>query len=805
MTETPAPGPRLGGRPLRAVLRDRLSKDLNDPLYRAAYTLLVNVGAGAVLGFGFWVVAARMFDQAAVGQSLALITAMRMLSGMTSFGFVGSLTRFIPEMGRSTNRFVFGIYGVGGGMALLATAGFLLTLDLWGDNYGILAGPLPAIVFSVMVIIWVLWTLQDVVLAALRKSEWVPVENIILSVVKIILMVLAATLFASTLSTGDEHSWAIYLSWIAPGLVSVPLINFLIARRLVPQHVIETKDRTRPSRAGVLRFLAGDYFGAFVRLSMGNLVPFIVAVHVTKSTNASYGMAVTIATMLESLAYTMATSLTIEGAYDASTLALNARRAMRRTVMTLVPLVTATVLIAPFALALLGPGYQEATTVLRLIAIAAIPRAFIELYLGVLRAKGRAKSLAAIQTVQFVITMVGVLTLLPVMGINGVGFTLLGCQLTVAAAITPGLVRVFIDPAKAMSVTRAPWWRRWARVLPPILVTEGLLLHLLGPQSARLATSMAGLGLIVVSYFFTIADGRRGAIMGLLHLGGAAVCLYPPGRAGAAIAALVDQVARTGVVPPGTGTGLLPVVAFLLRSGSVTAGQVLSWLPLACAVLSVPPLMTLLRTAPSRPSVTLLFVAAAWSLQAFYPPLGPAFLLYLCFVAILADRRFEAPTVALLVALASAAAFVHPLTALMMAGSCLGLLIARRGPWRLLLPAATGAAAGSWALLRDGMAVTPSSWALPADHMSGLLPVARIGLPLILAVMAVWGLVRLIPALRRGDGDVAAPALLISPVIVTALTFPLVGAASLGIALIYLLPAACLLASWAALAHPDGK
>jgi hypothetical protein len=554
-----------------------------------------------------------------------------------------------------------------------------------------------------------------------------------------------------------------------------------------------------------MRFLSGDYFGAFVRLSMGNLVPFIVAVHVTKATNASYGMAVTIAQMLESLAYTMATSLTIEGAYDASTLAANARRALRRTVMALVPLVAVTVLIAPFALAVLGPGYQEATNVLRLIALAAIPRAFIELYLGVLRARGRPKALAAIQTVQFALTMTGVLTLLPTMGINGVGLTLFGTQLTVAAAIAPGLVRVFTDPAKAMSVTRPPWWRRWARVLPPILVAEGVLLHLLAPKSALLATSLVGLVLIVISYVFTVSDGRRGPLMGLLHLGGAAVCLYPPGRADSAIAALVDQVARTGVVQPGSDAGLLPVVAFLLRSGSVTAGQVLSWLPLACAVLSVLPLMTLLRTAPARPSVALLFVGAAWSMQAFSPPLGLAFLFYLCFVAILADHRFEVTTVAVLLALSVAAAFVHPLTALMMAGSCVGLVVARRGPMRLLPVAAVCLVAGVWPILRDGATGAVTAWARPAEQVSGLLPAARIGLPLILAVMAVWGLARLIPALRRGDGDVFAPVLLVSPVLVAAVSFPLLGATAVEIVPIYSLPAACLLASWAVLGRPDGK
>ena len=68
MTDTSLPTERTKGAERRRgslrALRDRLPKDLNDPLLRNAYSLIVNAGAAGALGLAYWTVAARFYSDA---------------------------------------------------------------------------------------------------------------------------------------------------------------------------------------------------------------------------------------------------------------------------------------------------------------------------------------------------------------------------------------------------------------------------------------------------------------------------------------------------------------------------------------------------------------------------------------------------------------------------------------------------------------------------------------------------------------------------------------------------------------------
>ena len=413
---------------------------LGDPLFRNAYALLLNSGAGALFGVGFWAVATRLYDAADVGVGMALLSAMRMLTAITSLGFVGFLTRFVPEAGGRARRLILVVYLAAGALSAVATAVFLLGLPLWGPSFHIL-GDLPAgLLFGCMVLVWSLWSLQDVVLTALRKATWVPLESLLFGLVKLLVLVACVALVPRT---GEIVSWVVFLSWIGPGVVAVTVVNAIIFLRLTRAPADGAADRMLPGRRAMGRFLVGDYLGSLCMLAFLYIVPVIVAAQVSKEVNAYYGIAVTLGALLETFAYTMATSLTVEGAFDASTLAGNTRRAVRRTAVTLVPIVGATILAAPYILRIFGADYAaHATPLLQLLAVATLPRALIELYLGALRAYGRPRLIVKIQALMAGLAFAGVLGLLPVMGITGVGLGLLAAQTVVAAAAVPGLLRI---------------------------------------------------------------------------------------------------------------------------------------------------------------------------------------------------------------------------------------------------------------------------------------------------------------------------------------------------------------------------
>ncbi|MFD0384406.1 hypothetical protein ACFQ2B_25745 [Streptomyces stramineus] len=65
---------------------------------------MLNTGISAVLGLGFWLVAARYYTHDAVGQGSAAIAAMKLLAGLAAVTLTGALARFIPIAGQATSR-----------------------------------------------------------------------------------------------------------------------------------------------------------------------------------------------------------------------------------------------------------------------------------------------------------------------------------------------------------------------------------------------------------------------------------------------------------------------------------------------------------------------------------------------------------------------------------------------------------------------------------------------------------------------------------------------------------------------------
>ncbi|MFG3260116.1 lipopolysaccharide biosynthesis protein [Streptomyces sp. NPDC048172] len=416
-------------------------------LFRNAYALMLNTGISAVLGLGYWVVAARYYSDDAVGQGSAAIAAMKFLAGLTAVTLIGALARFIPVAGRTTGRLILRTYTASSAVVAFAALVFLLTLDWWGPSYGFLHGPLPGVGFVLAVVAWSLLTLQDGVLTGLRSAKWVPVGNTVFSTVKLILLVvLAAAIPAS----------GVFVSWVlAIGLSTVPL-GWLVFRRLVPRHVEATRETARPAGYREMgRFLAGDYTGALFSLAVVYLVPVIVASQVSSADNAYFYITTTIGGTINLLAINMGASLTVEGSHSPARIADNCRAALRRMARIMLPVCGGLFLFAPQILGIFGKGYADAATpLLRFYAVGAVLRVVIETYYAVLRAQSRTSGLAWLQGLLCVLVLGLTVALLPSMGLTGAGLAEAG-SLTLVALIAGGKLRGILK-AHPPSSDRAP-------------------------------------------------------------------------------------------------------------------------------------------------------------------------------------------------------------------------------------------------------------------------------------------------------------------------------------------------------------
>nr|BFE82646.1 hypothetical protein GCM10020093_052470 [Planobispora longispora] len=124
---------------------------------------------------------------------------------------------------------------IAGATGVTAAVGFLVTLPWWGPTYAALGGLGPGLFFLASVLVWSVFTLQDVTLAGLRKATWVPVNSLGYGMVKMAMLIgLAYTL------PGD----GIFVSWIIPAAMALIPINIFIFGKVVPG----TSGRPTPER-----------------------------------------------------------------------------------------------------------------------------------------------------------------------------------------------------------------------------------------------------------------------------------------------------------------------------------------------------------------------------------------------------------------------------------------------------------------------------------------------------------------------------------------------------------------------------
>ena len=115
----------------------------------------------------------------------------------------------------------------------------------------------------------------------------------------------------------------------------------------------------------------------------------------------------------------------------------------------LAPCTVLLALFAPWWLRLFGPAYAaHGARVLQLLALATLPRALTEVYLGALRAQNRASLVALIQAARAVLLLVLTVTLTTAIGTVGAGVAALASQAAVAVAVSFGLWRILADSRK---------------------------------------------------------------------------------------------------------------------------------------------------------------------------------------------------------------------------------------------------------------------------------------------------------------------------------------------------------------------
>jgi O-antigen/teichoic acid export membrane protein len=414
---------------LPRVLCRQLVEHVRTPLHRDGYALALNSAFTSASGVIYWILATRAYSAHAVGLNAALISSMMFLAGIASVNLPNILVRFLPESGARTRQHVIWSYGVAVIAAVCVAAVFVVGVGAWAPSLRFLSTDHSLQVwFGFSTLAWCLFNIQDSVLTALGRAVWVPVENAVFSLLKIGL--LAAFVAAMPV-------YGIFVSWTLAMLVSVVGVNAIVFGRLLRRPATSTREGTTGIRSRAFRrYFAADYVCSVTWMAAPSLLPVIVTAVAGATTNAYFALPYAVSLPFYLFAQNIATSLLLHGAIDPADLPELTRKAVAQGARVLIPAVTLLVVGAPYVLSIFGKQYaQHSTTVLRLLALGAVPCFVMALAVSVARVRRRMRRAVFACSSEAVLALAVAAPLIHLVGVAGAGIAWTSAQSLVALVL----------------------------------------------------------------------------------------------------------------------------------------------------------------------------------------------------------------------------------------------------------------------------------------------------------------------------------------------------------------------------------
>lgn len=438
----------------RASRMARVRAHLAAPFVRNAYSLVGSALATSGLGLVFWILTARLYPIADVGRASTLIATMLFLSSLSQLNLTNGFNRFVPVAGHRTRRLVVAGYAAAVGTACVAASVFVLGVDLWAPELGFVHSNWEyGIWFVIGTAVYTLFALQDAVLTGLGEALTVLVENVVYGVVKIGLLVVAVVVFP------DLGAFA---AWTLPLIPVVIVINALIFGRMIParDHApLEAVDAR-----SVRRFVGFDMVAAWMLTATIGLLPLITLSILGPDASAYLYQSWTIAYTLYLISIMVGMSLVTEASRAPEQIVELARKMIVHSLRIVTPLALIVALAAPLALRLWGEEYADnATTLLQLLALSAIPNAVTATYLSIARTQRRLQAVVLSTAALAGLVLALAVVFANAIGVTGIGVAWLIGQTVVASVLLLGELRTVWLPIVAVGRLRGRAGRREPR------------------------------------------------------------------------------------------------------------------------------------------------------------------------------------------------------------------------------------------------------------------------------------------------------------------------------------------------------
>lgn len=394
------------------------------PLYRNAVYLIIGNGMGALLGFFYWAVAARLYSAEEVGTASAIISAIGMLAAFASLGLGLGLVRFLPETREQGNDLINSSLTLVLAASIVTAIVFILGTNFWSKELSFLRdNPVYFLLFVVFTAGTAWGNLIDNISVSERRSVFVTLRSLIYSVGKLGLVILMA---------GILNSSGIVSSWGIATIISILLIGVYCLPRIRRGYIPRPHWHWQQTRA-ILPYSISNNLSVMLWSLPTWILPLMVLNELGAESNANFYIAWTIGLALAMVPTSVATSVFAEGSFNETGLEAKALRSISLGIFITLPIILLLLLFGGKLLMLFGNDYvTNSSRLLQIVTLTLFPLTINQVYFSVLRVRKRMKMLLATATLITIMTLALSLMLLTEIGILGAGIAWLAGQTLVA-------------------------------------------------------------------------------------------------------------------------------------------------------------------------------------------------------------------------------------------------------------------------------------------------------------------------------------------------------------------------------------
>src|SRR3990172_191290 len=238
--------------------------EVKGSLYRNAIFIMLSSVIGSGLGFFFWFFASFVYKKEDIGSAIALFQTLGFLATLALFGQNFGLVRYLPETEDKTT-IVNTALSITGVACLLLSIVFLIGIPLWASNLDfVLRNPQYIGVIIVCTMALGFAPLVDQTAIAMRRADISTWQNTIFALLKIAIVLAMAVLLGGRLGVFLSLSLALGGSILITGFFMLP--------RIVPGYRPAPRmdlDRVRP----MFRFNLGNYVAQSIGAAGTRLLP----------------------------------------------------------------------------------------------------------------------------------------------------------------------------------------------------------------------------------------------------------------------------------------------------------------------------------------------------------------------------------------------------------------------------------------------------------------------------------------------------------------------------------------------------